>query len=228
MQEPSGAHHSLVVAGRTVLRRLGRSKLDRHLRGMLMVRPARGRSLRYATVGNEALLVALGRDPHFCRDTAWGGVLHPGRASFRELHPGGLHIALEPHDRISAHLDRENPAVGRGEDGSCRYTHVLAARHIRRDVVPSLARRTGAGRHRLPVGGPLWQLRPTGPTSRTTGPPAPDTRPARPAPVPSGRPGSRRHPHRGPPRSDLAEDTSAMHQAAADPQAPGPNGKEDR
>jgi hypothetical protein len=140
VQDPGGGRHSLVLEGRALLRRLGHSKLDAYLRGMLLTRPARGRSLTYATAGNDALLRALATNPRFCRDSAWGGVLHPGRVSFRELRPGGLHIALETHDLISAHLDRETPAVGRDQDGTCRYRGALAARHIRRDVVPALAR----------------------------------------------------------------------------------------
>lgn len=208
MQDPGGGHRSLLVAGRTLLRRLGRSKLDGHLRAMLLVRPGRGRSLRYATAGNEVLLRALAHDPHFCRDTAWGGVLHPGRQSFRELRPGGLHIALETHDLISAHLDRETPAVARGDGGGCLYTRSRTARHIRRDVVPSLARRPGArarhrpawARHGHPGAAPLWRFRAGHPAPPPpASPAAPPARAVRPAPTPSGRTGCGRHPHRGPP-----------------------------
>ena len=223
VQDPDGGHRSLVVAGRTLLRRLGRSKLDAHVRAMLLARPARGRSLRYATAGNERLLLALAHDPHFCRDTAWGGVLHRGRPSFRELGPGGLHIAVEPHDLISAHLDRETPTVGRGDDGTCLYARSRTVRHIRRDVVPSLGRRPearaphrpGRARHRHGAPGPLWRLRSDHPTPRPPAPqPAPAAPPVRQGPARSGRTERGRHPHRGPPPH---AGCSTTHQAAANP-----------
>jgi hypothetical protein len=144
-----GEHHSLVADGRTLLRRLGQSKLHRHLHAMLLIRPSRGRSIVYATLGTGPLLDALAHDSHFCRDTALGGMLHPRRASFRELRtPLSLHVALEAHERISAHLDRESPTVGRRDDGACLYTRARTLRHIWRDVVPSLGRPTGG--HSLP------------------------------------------------------------------------------
>ncbi|HEX4863090.1 MAG TPA: hypothetical protein VFV02_03405 [Acidimicrobiales bacterium] len=217
MQDTSGGHRSLVVAGRMLLGHLGRLKLERYLRAMLLVRPARGQSMLSATVGNGALLEALAHDRHFCRDTTLGAMLHPKRPSFRELCTGvGLHIVLEPHNRISAHLDRETPAVGRSDDGSCLYTQSRTVRHVWCDVVPSLL---GPGMHALslhrptspwhqPLGArPLWRFRgdrPAAPAPGSLRSAAPAGRGPRQASALSVRRMAREgHPHRGPPHPSL-------------------------
>jgi hypothetical protein len=214
VKDPSGEHRSLLVAGRTLLGHLGRLKLERYLRAMLLVRPARGQSMLYATAGNGALLEALAHDRHFCRDTTLGAMLHPKRPSFRELRTGvGLHIVLEPYNRISAHLDRETPAVGRSDDGSCLYTQSLTVRHIWWDVVPSLV---GPGMHAPSLrhsawpwhqpleARPLWRFRgdrPAAPTPGSMRSAAAAGRGPRQASALSARRMVREgHPHRGPPR----------------------------
>jgi hypothetical protein len=210
----AGQHRSLVEDGRTLLRRLRRSRLDRHLQAMVLLRPARGRSILYATLGNETLLEALAEDRHFCRDTALGGMLHPKRASFRELRTRpSLHIALEPHNRISVHFDREAPTVGSSDDGICLYGRARTARHIWRDVLTSLARppsgSTPTPRHRTrpwrpPSGArPLWRFgdgssQPRPPASPRRAPTASRGLLMAPAP-PVGRTGRESDPKRGPP-----------------------------
>lgn len=146
-------HRSLVAARRQLVSRLAHSELARHLGAMLVPGPAVGRSLLYSTRGNLPLLDVLARSRRFCRDTAVGGMLHPARISFREVRRRpGLHITLEPYDRISVHVDHETPAVGRKADGSCRYTSLRTLRHIWRDVLPpphsSMDHHGASSRHR--------------------------------------------------------------------------------
>jgi hypothetical protein len=107
---------------------------------VVLVPPARGRSVLYASLSNELLYQRLRKHNHFCRDTQLGGALHPRGASFREVNrTPSLHISLEPHDRLAVHLDRSGPAVGRSPKGGCNYERSRAARHIWDDILPSLA-----------------------------------------------------------------------------------------
>jgi len=91
------------------------------------------------------LIQALEADRRFRRDSRLGGILHPGKISFREISPtDSLHILIK-NDRVSAHVDEISPLVVRA-DGTCRYSWgriiahnvVLAAadvaRRIRRQV----------------------------------------------------------------------------------------------
>lgn len=147
-------------------RQLDRLELGRHLRSPGGELPRRGRGAFFMSHDNAALLEALITSPRLCRDTATGGMLHPGRISFREL-PGGLHISLGPGNRIYMHVDGVSPAVGATSGGRCVYERARAAAHFRRDVLsvlPDLARaRPSRGRHSkwlqrgpLSPGRPLW------------------------------------------------------------------------
>jgi hypothetical protein len=154
-------HQSFSRTARTLSRRLGQSNLFHHIRGVVLVPPSRGRSVLYASAGNEAFLERLKDHSDFCRDTHLGGALHPGSTSFREVkRTPSLHISLEGHDRLAVHLDRSGPAVDRGSDGGCIYERSRAARHLWDDILPSLSwtwstsDRTGRQRKSLPSGGP--------------------------------------------------------------------------
>ncbi len=133
-------HQSFIRTARTLSRRLGLSNLFHHIRGVVLVAPTRGRSVLYASAGNEAFLERLKDHSDFCRDTQLGGALHPGSTSFREVkRTPSLHLSLEGRDRLAVHLDRAGPAVDRGPDGGCIYEHSRAARHLWEDILPSLS-----------------------------------------------------------------------------------------
>lgn len=140
-----------VRAGRTIASRpVGRSKLADYLEALVLVRPHHGRSLIFRSVGNRQLIDALERSGDFCRDTRVGGVLHPGRLSFRQINrTPGLHITLEPKDRLTAHLDLAAPAAGPGPDGRCVYRRSRALRHVLVDVLPLVT--TGRSHFEPPV-----------------------------------------------------------------------------
>ncbi|MDQ2825636.1 MAG: hypothetical protein M3Y04_01505, partial [Actinomycetota bacterium] len=64
---------------------------------------------------------ALEADRRFRRDSRLGGILHPGKISFREISPtDSLHILIKD-DQVSAHVDEISPLVV-ASDGSCRYS----------------------------------------------------------------------------------------------------------
>jgi len=66
------------------------------------------------------LVRALEADERFRRDTALGGMFHPGRISFRETSPvDSLHVVIRG-EQVSAHVDEISPLVLRA-DGSHTY-----------------------------------------------------------------------------------------------------------
>ena len=132
-----------VRAGKTIASRpVGSSKLSGYLEAQVLVRPHHGRSVIFRSAGNRALVDALERSGDFCRDTRVGGVLHPGRLSYRQINrTPGLHITLEPKDRLTAHLDLAAPATGHASDGRCVYRRSRAVKHVLIDVLPLVATR---------------------------------------------------------------------------------------
>ena len=93
-------------------------------------------------------LVASGR---FCRDTPIGGILHRGSISLREISPGdGLHVCIDPDNRVSVHVDRLSPVAGGRADGTCRYSLAAVVRHLANHLGSQLARaaRGARGQHR--------------------------------------------------------------------------------
>lgn len=109
-------------------------------------RPAEGEG--GARRGLFADLVASGR---FCRDTPFGGMLHRGSTSLREIAPGeSLHVCIDASDRVSVHVDRFSPVAGGRPDGTCRYTVGAVLAHLAVHVAAQLRRLVhGArGRHR--------------------------------------------------------------------------------
>jgi hypothetical protein len=66
------------------------------------------------------LISALEADTRFRRDTFLGGILHPGRTSFRELSAtDSLHVLIQG-TRVTAHVDEISPLVVR-PNGTHRY-----------------------------------------------------------------------------------------------------------
>ncbi len=93
-------------------------------------------------------LVASGR---FCRDTPMGGILHRGTISLREISPGdGLHVCIDPHNRVSVHVDHLSPVAGGRADGTCRYSLGAVARHLVAHLGAQMRRmvRGARGQHR--------------------------------------------------------------------------------
>ena len=100
-------------------------------------------------VGLLRHLVASGR---FHRDSGFGRIFHPGKASFRENQPtDSLHILVQG-DRLAAHVDRVSPLGIRPERPS-RYSVRRAAAHnvagALEDAVRLVRGRQGDHRSRL-------------------------------------------------------------------------------
>lgn len=94
-----------------------------------------------ARVATPDLIRALEADTRFRRDSRLGGILHPGKISFREVSPtDSLHILVKDN-RVSAHVDEISPLVV-GVDGTYRYSWgrviahnvVLAATDVARRI----------------------------------------------------------------------------------------------
>lgn len=116
--------------------------LGEHVHGLVLQRPLWGRSIVFQSLGPEDLTRFLERSQRFCRDRRLGRALHPRGTSFREIesHPG-LHLSVQTGGLLTVHLDRSTPAVGINPDGACAYSNSEAARHMWRDVLPSLGSR---------------------------------------------------------------------------------------
>lgn len=96
-------------------------------------------------VSTPDLIQALEADRRFRRDNRWGGILHPGKISFREISlTDSLHILIKD-DRVSAHVDEISPLVV-APDGSCRYSWSRILAHSIVLGVADVARRI---RHQL-------------------------------------------------------------------------------
>lgn len=116
--------------------------LGAHVHGLILQRPLWGRSIVFQSLGPKELIRFLEKSQRFCRDRRLGRALHPRGISFREIesHPG-LHLSVQPGGLLTVHLDHSTPAVGINPDGACAYSNSQAARHIWRDVLPSLGSR---------------------------------------------------------------------------------------
>jgi hypothetical protein len=99
-----------------------------------------------AETGRCDLISALDANRSFRRDSFWGGVLHPGKVSYREVSPtDSLHILIDGAGNVSAHVDDISPLRVRA-DGSCRYAWGRVAAHNLLVVITDAARR-GRGLH---------------------------------------------------------------------------------
>jgi hypothetical protein len=86
------------------------------------------------------LVKALEADDRFRRDTFLGGILHPGRTSFRELSAtDSLHVLVQG-TRVSAHVDEISPLVLRA-NGSHRYAWGRVVAHNLLVLVGDMTRR---------------------------------------------------------------------------------------
>lgn len=93
-------------------------------------------------------LVASG---HFCRDTRWGGILHRGSVSLREISDGdSLHVCIGADDRVSVHVDRFSPVAGGCPDGTCHYSVRAVLAHVAAHMTAQVRRlmRGARGQHR--------------------------------------------------------------------------------
>lgn len=102
------------------------SRMDRLLR----IGPS-GRSGEFICRDPNAVVDDLTATGRFCVDTRTGRVLHPATHSLRELsNRESLHLSFDG-ERVTAHLDRISPLVGRHSGKNhCRYSISRIAAHI--------------------------------------------------------------------------------------------------
>ena len=87
------------------------------------------------------MISALETNASFRRDSFWGGILHPGKVSFREIAATeSLHILIDGSGDVSAHVDDVSPLRLRA-DGSCRYAWGRVLAHNVLVVIEDAARR---------------------------------------------------------------------------------------
>ena len=87
------------------------------------------------------LIKALEANTSFRRDSFWGGILHPGKVSYREIAvTDSLHILLDRAGDVSAHVDDVSP-LRRRADGSCCYAWGRVLAHNVLVVIEDAARR---------------------------------------------------------------------------------------
>lgn len=92
-------------------------------------------------LGRCDLIKALDANGSFRRDSLWGGILHPGRVSYREVSAtDSLHILIDGVGNVSAHVDDISP-LRIGPDGSSRYAWGRVLAHNLLVVVEDAARR---------------------------------------------------------------------------------------
>lgn len=94
------------------------------------------------------LFEALQRSERFRRDTRLGGMLHPGKLSFREVSPNdSLHLVIDGN-RLKVHVDQVCPLDCEAE-GQTRYSLARVVAHNLSDVVTSVIHRVQGrrGRH---------------------------------------------------------------------------------
>lgn len=83
---------------------------------------------------------ALEGSRQFRRDSAIGGILHLGKASYRELAPiDAVHITIDG-SRISAHVDDVSP-VKQWADGRSRYSGIRVLVHNILGIASEVGRR---------------------------------------------------------------------------------------
>lgn len=86
------------------------------------------------------LLTALEADRRFRRDSLLGGMLHPGKISYREVSPtDSLHILIDGN-KVSAHVDDVSPLRVR-PDGTTRYAWGRVVAHNLLVLISDAARR---------------------------------------------------------------------------------------
>lgn len=87
------------------------------------------------------MIQALKVNSSFRRDSFWGGILHPGKVSYREVSAtDSLHILIDRAGDVSAHVDDVSP-LRRRPDGSCRYAWGRVLAHNLLVVIEDAARR---------------------------------------------------------------------------------------
>jgi hypothetical protein len=87
------------------------------------------------------LIKALDANASFRRDSFWGGILHPGKVSYREVSAtDSLHILIDRAGDVSAHVDDVSP-LRRRSDGSCGYAWGRVLAHNALVVIEDAARR---------------------------------------------------------------------------------------
>ena len=87
------------------------------------------------------MMSTLEANASFRRDSFWGGILHPGKVSFREIAvTDSLHILIDGSGDVSAHVDDVSPLRLRA-DGSCRYAWGRVLAHNALVVIEDAARR---------------------------------------------------------------------------------------
>jgi hypothetical protein len=87
------------------------------------------------------LIKALEANTTFRRDSLWGGILHPGKVSYREVSAtDSLHILIDRAGDVSAHVDDVSP-LRRRPDGTCRYAWGRVLAHNVLVVIEDAARR---------------------------------------------------------------------------------------
>lgn len=87
------------------------------------------------------MIKALDANARFRRDSFWGGILHPGKVSYREVSAtDSLHILIDGTGDVSAHVDDVSP-LRRRADGSCGYAWGRVVAHNLLVVIEDAARR---------------------------------------------------------------------------------------
>ncbi len=87
------------------------------------------------------MIKALEADARFRRDSFWGGILHPGKVSYREISATeSLHILIDRAGNVSGHVDDVSP-LRRRPDGSARYAWGRVLAHNLLVVIEDAARR---------------------------------------------------------------------------------------
>lgn len=91
------------------------------------------------------LIATLEASGRFRRDTAVGGILHPGKISFREVTPtDSMHVLIDGNS-VSAHIDQVSP-LKCGPDGRWRYAWFPVISHNVKGMLADFGRRI-RGRH---------------------------------------------------------------------------------
>lgn len=91
------------------------------------------------------LIRTLDASERFRRDTRLGGVLHPGKVSYRETSPtNSLHILIDGNN-VSAHVDEVSP-LKCNTDGTARYAWGPVVLHNLAGLLADVGRRV-RGRH---------------------------------------------------------------------------------
>ncbi len=91
---------------------------------------SKGPTHRFTVDDAGEFLRELEETGRFRRDTRLGAVFHRGKISLREVAPAdSLHITVEPHNRVSVHVDRYSPLAKVQPHAGPRYSLPRIAAH---------------------------------------------------------------------------------------------------